>query len=235
MGEKEQSGMLRTVVVIGLIAIISLVIIVAVVALKGTMGDTNKTTLQTVSKGISNKTIDFTLKGDNGNLTSLTSNTDLVGKGFFADVASGHQVNNQTSYDFPHYAAGTTSGIQAELYLNNSKLPYILESGESDYIEVSIDYKVVNAKPLTFDEAKSLNIDTQRSDGLQGIRVGLRSDSNSWNDYKIKKLTGDMSGTIVADAPKGPKGTTFEAYVMVGNTSYDSIELGNVQISNATH
>jgi len=235
MGENEQGGMLRTVVVIGIIAMVALIITLGVVGLKDNMTKNQTNALQTVSKGISNKTIDFMLKGDNGNLTSLTSNTDLVGKGFFADVASGHQVNNQTSYDFPHYAAGTTSGIQAELYLNNSKLPYILESGESDYIEVSIDYKVVNAKPLTFDEAKSLNIDTQRSDGLQGIRVGLRSDSNGWNDYKIKKLTGDMSGTIVVDAPKGPKGTTFEAYVMVGNTSYDSIELGNMQISNATH
>jgi len=235
MGENEQGGMLRTVVVIGIIAMVALIITLGVVGLKDNMTKNQTNALQTVSKGISNKTIDFMLKGDNGNLTSLTSNTDLVGKGFFADVASGHQVNNQTSYDFPHYAAGTTSGIQAELYLNNSKLPYILESGESDYIEVSIDYKVVNAKPLTFDEAKSLNIDTQRSDGLQGIRVGLRSDANGWNDYKIKKLTGDMSGTIVVDAPKGPKGTTFEAYVMVGNTSYDSIELGNMQISNATH
>jgi len=235
MGENEQGGMLRTVVVIGIVAMVALIITLGVVGLKNNMTSNQTNALQTVSKGISNKTIDFTLKGDNGNLTSLTSNTDLVSRGFFADVVSGHQANNQTSYDFPHYAAGTTSGIQAELYLNNAKLPYILESGKSDYIEISIDYKVVNAKPLTFDEAKSLNIDTQRSDGLQGIRVGLRSDSNSWNDYKIKKLTGDMSGTIVADAPKGPKGTTFEAYVMVGNTSYDSIELGNVQISNATH
>lgn len=50
MGEKEQSGMLRSVVVIGIIAMIATVIIVAVVGLKSTMSKNTDTAVGTVVK-----------------------------------------------------------------------------------------------------------------------------------------------------------------------------------------
>jgi len=50
MGENEQSGMLRSVVVLGLIAIISFVIIAGVVALKVMTNDTSDDTVSNMAK-----------------------------------------------------------------------------------------------------------------------------------------------------------------------------------------
>jgi len=50
MGEHEQGGMLRSVVVLGLIAIISFVIIAGVVALKVMTNDTSDDTVSNMAK-----------------------------------------------------------------------------------------------------------------------------------------------------------------------------------------
>lgn len=49
MGENEQGGMLRVVVVVGLVALIAAVVIFAVIKLKGTMTSTT----DSASKGVS--------------------------------------------------------------------------------------------------------------------------------------------------------------------------------------
>ena len=52
MGENEQGGMLRVVVVVGLVALIAAVVIFAVIKLKGTMTSTTDSASAGVSKAI---------------------------------------------------------------------------------------------------------------------------------------------------------------------------------------
>ena len=236
MGENEQGGMLRTVVILGLVALIAAAIIGGVVAVKASMLDHQTTALQSISKANSQKDIDFTLTGTNGKLDKVVSHSEFVSKGYFANVVSGNEKNNDTSFSFPPWSEGNTiSGIGAELYLDGQKVDYIFENSDSDYLELSLDYTVKNAKSLTYAEANALNLDSRRSDGFSGLRIGLRSDSYQWNQSKDQRLNGNMSGTLTMQAPKTKVGSTFEIYVNVGNTNYDSIELSNLRISNATH
>lgn len=235
MGENEQGGMLRTVVVIGLIALIAATIIGGVVAAKASMLDHQATALQSISKANSQKDIDFTLTGTNGRLDKVVSHSEFVSKGFFAHVVSGNEKNNDTSFSFPAYADGTNAGIQTELYLNGEKVNYIFHDSDSDYLELSVDYTVKNAKSMTYAEANALNLDSRRGDGSTGLRIGLRSDSYNWNQSKELRLNGDMSGTLTIQAPKTKVGSTFEAYVVLANTNFDSVKFSNLRISNATH
>ena len=52
MGENEQGGMLRVVVVVGLVALIAAVVIFAVIKLKGTMTSTTDSASAGVAKAI---------------------------------------------------------------------------------------------------------------------------------------------------------------------------------------
>ena len=236
MGENEQGGMLRTVIIIGLIALIAAAVIGGVVAAKASMQGTQTTALQSISKANSEKYIDFTLTGTNGKLDKVVSHSDLISKGYFAHVLSGNEKNNDTSFPFPAYAEPTNWGIQSELYFDGQKVDYINHDSDSDYLELSIDYTVKNAKSMTYAEANALNLDSRRSiDGLSGLSIGLRSDSYNWSNQKELHLNGDMSGTLTMQAPKSMVGSTFEAYVDVGNVNFDSIKLSNLRISNATH
>ena len=235
MGEKEQSGMLRTVVVIGIIAMVALIVIVAVVGLKDNMTKNQTNALQTVSKGVTQKDIDFTMTGTNGKLDKVVSHTDLVDAGFFANVLSGNDKNNDTSFRFHAYGEGTWSGMQSELYLNGRKINYIFPDSNSDYLELSIDYTIKNAKSLTYDQASAWNLDSRRSDNFSGLKIGLRSGSFDWRQNKILNLNGDMSGTLTLQAPKSTDGNTYEAYVILANTNFDSVKLSNLRISNAAH
>ena len=235
MGENEQGGMLRTVIIIGLIALIAAAVIGGVVAAKASMQGTQTTALQSISKANSQKDIDFTMTGTNGKLDKVVSHTDLVNSGYFAHVLSGNDKNNDTSFKFPAYGEGTWSGMQAELYLNGQKINYILQDSNSDYLELSIDYTIKNAKSLTYDQASALNLDSRDVDGFSGLKIGLRSDSFGWKQNKILNLNGDMSGTLTLQAPKSTEGNTYEAYVTLANTNFDSVKLTNLRISNATH
>ncbi len=53
MGENEQGGMLRVVVVVGLVAIIAAVVIAAVLLLKQNMSDTTKTATDNINAKVS--------------------------------------------------------------------------------------------------------------------------------------------------------------------------------------
>lgn len=235
MGENEQGGMLRTVVVIGLIALIAAVVTFGIIGLRNNMQSTQTTALQTVSKGVTQKDIDFTMTGTNGKLDKVVSHTDLIRSGYFANVLSGNEKNNDTSFSFPPYDGGNWYGMQAELYLNGQKLNYIFENSNSDYLELSVDYTITNAKSLTYDQANALNLDSRRSNNVSGLQIGLRSDSFGWNQNKVLKLNGDMSGTLTFQAPKSTTGTTYEAYVILANTNFDSVKINNLRISNASH
>jgi len=235
MGENEQGGMLRTVVVIGIVAMVALIITLGVVGLKDNMTKNQTNALQTVSKGVTQKDIDFTMIGTNGKLDKVVSHTDLVDAGYFANVLSGNDKDNDTSFKFPAFGEGTWSGMQAELYLNGRKINYIFPDSNSDYLELSIDYTIKNAKSLTYDQASALNLDSRRSDGVSGLQIGLRSGSFGWKQNKILNLNGDMSGTLTLQAPKSTEGNTYEAYVILGNTNFDSVKLSNLRISNANH
>ena len=235
MGENEQGGMLRTVVVVGIIAMVALIVTLGVVGLKSKMQSTQTTALQTVSKGVTQKDIDFTMTGTNGKLDKVVSHTDLITGGYFANVLSGSDKNNDTSFNFPAYGQGTWSGMQAELYFNGQKINYIFEKSNSDYLELSIDYTITNAKSLTYDQASALNLDSRRSDNVSGLEIGLRSDAFGWKQNKILNLNGNKSGTLTLQAPKSSTGTTYEAYVILANTNFDSVKLSNLRISNARH
>ena len=235
MGENEQGGMLRTVVVVGLVALIAAVITLGVVGLKASMISNQTNTLQTVSKGMTQKDIDFTMTGTNGKLDRVVSHTDLISHGYFPSVISGNEKNNDTSFEFPPYEPGTWFGIHAGLYLNGEKINYIFADSDSDYLELSIDYTIKNAKSLTYDETKALNLDSLNEGDFSGLQIGLRSDSFGWKQNKILDLNGDMSGTLTVQAPKSTVGSTYEAYVILANTNFDSFKFSNLRISNATH
>lgn len=235
MGENEQGGMLRTVVVVGLVALIAAVITIGVVSLKGSMISNQTNTLQTVSKGMTQKDIDFTMTGTNGKLDKVVSHTDLVNSGYFTNVLSGNEKNNDTSFKFSAFGEDTWSGMHAELYLNGEKINYIFADSDSDYLELSIDYTIKNAKSLTYDQANALNLDSRHKDGYSGLKIGLRSDSFGWKQNKILNLNGDMSGTLTVQAPKSTVGSTYEAYVVLANTNFDLFKFSNLRISNATH
>lgn len=235
MGENEQGGMLRTVVVVGIIAMVALIVTLGVVGLKSKMQSTQATALQTVSKGVTQKDIDFTMTGTNGKLDKVVSHTDLITSGYFANVLSGNDKDNDTSFSFPAYGQGTWSGMQAELYLNGQKINYIFENSNSDYLELSVDYTITNAKSLTYDQASALNLDSRRSNNVSGLQIGLRSDAFGWKQNKILNLNGNKSGTLTLQAPKSTTGNTYEAYVILANTNFDSVKLSNLRISNASH
>ena len=237
MGENEQGGMLRTVVVIGIIAMVALIITLGVVGLKDNMLKNQTNALQTVSKGVTQKDIDFTMTGTNGKLDKVVSHTDLINYGYFPNVLSGNEKNNDTSFEFRPFGngQGTMYGMRAELYFNDQKVNYIFHDSDSDYLELSVDYTVKNAKSLTYDQASALNLDSRSVQGFSGLQIGLRSDSFGFNQNEILNLNGDMSGTLTVQAPKTIAGRTFEAYVTVANTNFDSVKLSNLRISNATH
>ena len=236
MGENEQGGMLRTVVVIGLIALIAAVIIGGVVAVKASMIDHQTTALQSISKANSQKDIDFKLIGDNGQLTSLTSKTDLVNSAYLTKVVSGNNTKGDTNYlTRPFDATNTQAGIQMELYFEGSKIGYIYGNSSADYYELSIDYKVVGGQSVTFDQAKALNLDSQRAGDSSHLRIGLRSDEWGWSKYGDVKLDGTKEGTLTMTAPKSTTGATYEAYIVVSNTNFKHLELSNLRISNASH
>ena len=236
MGENEQGGMLRTVIIIGLIALIAAAVIGGVVAAKASMQGTQTTALQSISKANSQKDIDFTLTGTNGKLDKVVSHTDLITHGYFPNVLSGNDKNNDTSFKFGPYEPGTAFGMRAELNFNMDKINYVLQNSNSDYLELSIDYTIKNAKSLTYDQASALNLDSRRADdGFSGLQIGLRSDSFGFKYNKILNMNGDMSGTLTVQAPKSTVGTTYEAFVVLANTNFDSVKLSNLRISNATH
>lgn len=235
MGEKENGGLLRTVIVIGLIAMIAVIIALGVINLKAKLTNNQTNILQTTSKGTTQKDIDFTMTGTNGQLDKVVSHTNLVDKGYFSNVVSGNDKDNDTSFKFPAYGPGASYGMKAELYLNGREINYIFGNSNSDYLELSVDYTITNARSLSFAEAKTLNLDTQSSDNFSGLKLGLRSDEFGWKQNTIINLNGDKSGTLTLQAPKSTTGATFEAYVILANTNFDSVKITNLRLSNATH
>ena len=236
MGENEQGGMLRTVIVIGLIALIAAAVIGGVVAAKASMQGTQTTALQSISKANSQKDIDFKLIGDNGQLTSVTSKTDLVSYAYLAKVVSGNNTKADTNYSTrPWYATNTQQGIQMELELDRSKINYLSENSSTDYYELSIDYKVVDGHSVTYDQAKALNLDSQRDDNSSVLKIGLRGDAWEWSKFDQVKLDGTKEGTLTVMVPKSMTGSTFMAHIIVANTNFKHLELSNLRISNASH
>ena len=238
MGENEQGGVLRTVIVIGLIALIAAAVIGGVVAAKASMQGTQTTALQSISKANSQKGIDFTLIGDNGQLTSLTSKTDLVNDAYLANVVSGNNTKADTNYLMRPYEplkTNTHQGIWVELNVDSSKINYLSENSPGDYYELSIDYKVVDGHSVTFDQAKALNLDSQMDTNDAYMRIGLRSLPGTFSKSDQLKLDGTKEGTLTTTVPKSGTGTVYEVYVLVANTNFKHLELSNLRISNATH
>lgn len=235
MGENEQGGMLRTVVVIGIVAMVALIVTLGVVGLKNNMMTNQTNALQTVSKGVTQKDIDFKLTGDNGQLTSITSKSDLVTDAYLNNVVSGNNTKADTSYLTRPYEAANQVGIRMELNLDHQKINYLYANSSADYYELSMDYKVVDGQSVTFDQAKALNLDSQRAGDSSYLRIGLRSDEWVFSKYGELKLDGTKEGTLTTTVPKSGIGSTFETYVIVSNTNFKHLELSNLRISNATH
>ena len=241
MGENEQGGMLRTVIIIGLIALIAAAVIGGVVAAKASMQGTQTTALQSISKANNQKDIDFTLTGTNGKLDKVVSHTDLIKYGYFAHLRSGNEKNNDTGFNFPAYDNTTDLGMLSELYFNNQEIKYLFGNSDSDYLELSIDYTIKNAKSLTYDQASALNLDSSRNKGngmtsnFSGLMIGLRSGTYIFKQNKVENLNGDMFGTLTLQVPKPTGEDVYEGYIILSNTNFDSVKLSNLRISNATH
>lgn len=237
MGENEQGGMLRVVVVLGLIAILSFAVIASVVALKGESTKSMTSTTQEATKVANRKDIDFMLTGTNGKLDKMVSHPNkLISSGFFENVASGNDAKNDTSWTVKPYKPGNiSSGIHAELYLNGTEIPFIKPTVKGDYIEMGVDYEVTNAAPVTYTQAQSLNLDSQAAVNVPALRIGIRSDEYGWTKSADVTLTGDMKGTLTVRSPKPTTGNVFELYVYVWNTNFDSLKITNLWVTNATH
>lgn len=236
MGENEQGGMLRVVVVIGIIAMVAAVVIFAITGLKSNATNHRVTAVQSMTKGLSEKDIDFHLTMKDGKIVKFVSKTDLIGEMYFADTLSGGDRNREVSYLTRPWEPGVrNAGVRIEPRLNRSVITGLNESSPSDYLELSIDYKIKNGRTVTAKQAQSLGLDTYNEWQPSEIRLGLRSSEHDFSKYATLDPHGDKEGTLTMTAPKSSWGETYEAYVFIWNVDFDSLQLDNLRISNATH
>lgn len=237
MGENEQGGMLRVVVVLGLIAIVATVVIFAVTGLKNTSKTSIKDTVQRTDLARYDRDLGSSLKSDRGMLTSINGNSSVITNASIAMLRYEPNVLSKidTSYKTTVFTGGgdVDSGIFWELFPNQDTLDWLKSDSNSEYVYISVDYKIKNGVAIDYAAAKSLKLDTARDDTRSGIVVGARSNSYVWNYKTAETPTGDKTGTIVTKAPKSIVGATYEFYVAVMNMNYDSLEIDNIHISNA--
>ena len=129
-------------------------------------------------------------------------------------------------------------GILFEMYPDSNKVKYLLSESNSDYLYVSVDYTIKNAKSVSYAQAQSLGLDTQRVVAIQrdhpsSLNLGTRSNSYNWTNNAVTDFNGDMHGTLTLKQPKSKIGSTFEVYVVISNINYDYIKIDNLHISNA--
>lgn len=228
--------MLRVVTVIGLIAIIATVVIFAVTGLKSNATNHRVTAVQSMTKALSEKNIDFHLTMKDGKIVKFVSKTDLIWEMFFADTLSGGDRNREVSYPTRPWEPGVkTAGVRIEPRLNRSAITGLNESSPSDYLELSIDYKIKGARTVTPQEALQKGLDTYNPWQPSEMRLGLRSSEHDFSKYAKLVPKGDQEGTLTMTTPKSSWGETYEAYVFIWNLDFDSLEVDNLRISNATH
>lgn len=236
MGENEQGGMLRNVVVIGLVAIIAAVVIFAVIGLNGNMKSSLKTSVQNTDLAVYDRDLGFSMNATNGMLDSLSSKSDLISYSDIAYLPVDPLTKVDSNYKVSVYGASSKLrlGIFFEMFPNQDLLKYLVSTSNSDFIYITMDYKVTNSKVLDKTTANNLGLDTARMDtAYSGYVLGARSDSYGWSSNKLITPTGDASGTIVFKQPKSKIGSTYEVYVNVMNMSFDTLEFSNLHISNA--
>lgn len=240
MGENEQGGMLRTVVAIGIIAMIAAFVIFAVIGLNGNMKSSLKTSVQNTDLAVYDKDLGMTLIGNNGKLASITGNSDFIKNANMAYI-DGHELDKITT-NYPtkvwNGPADDRLGILFEMYPDSNKVKYLLSESNSDYLYVSVDYTIKNAKSVSYAQAQSLGLDTQRVVAIQrdhpsSLNLGTRSNSYNWTNNAVTDFNGDMHGTLTLKQPKSKIGSTFEVYVVISNINYDYIKIDNLHISNA--
>lgn len=234
MGENEQGGMLRTVVVIGLIAIIAAVVIFAVIGLNGNMKSSLKTSVQNTDLAVYDRDLNMTIIGNNGKLTSITGDSDVITHANM-DYIDGHELDKITT-NYPtkvwNGPADAKLGILFEMYPNLNKVKYLSSGSNSDYLYITVDYTIKNAKGVSYAEAQSLGLDTQR-DYPSTLNLGTRSDSYNWTSNAVTDFNGDMHGTLTLKQPKSKIGSTFEVYVSIININFDYMKIDNLHLSNA--
>ena len=234
MGENEQGGMLRTVTVIGLIAIIAAVVIFAVMGLNGNMKSSLKTSVQNTDLAVYDKDLGMTIIGNNGKLTSITGNSDFI-TGANMDYIDGHELDKITT-NYPtkvwNGPADGRLGILFEMFPDVNKVKYLSSKSNSDYLYITVDYTIKNAKGVSYAEAQSLGLDTQR-DYSSSLNLGTRSDSYNWTGSGVSNFNGDMHGTLTMKQPKSKIGSTFEVYISIININFDYMKIDNLHLSNA--
>lgn len=238
MGEHEQGGMLRNVVVLGLIALISSIAIFLVIGLKANMFNSVKDTSQKSDLAKYDYDLNTSISAQHGNLISINSNNsgqDLIKWSYIGKNRSGDELKKvSANYDVRLWNGNLTDyGLQYEMYLNQSLLKYLVSNSDSDYLYFAMDYHIKNGQKLTKDQAKALNIDTYRDTSLSGITIGIRSDEYKWAQNKTITPTGDSSGTITMTAPKSKIGSSYDFYLYVTNYNFDEMVLDNMHVSNA--
>jgi len=128
MGEREQGGMLRTVVVVGLVALIAAVIIYAVIGLSGHM----KSTTNSASDGIQKE-----IKNVNGGVEEVTDDSDTSNY-FYSDPDSSNMVT----------ITGMKTGVRTALS-GTVVIPSYLQKNGKKYTVNKIDGYVYSNSKIT--------------------------------------------------------------------------------------
>lgn len=238
MGEHEQGGILRNVVVLGLIALISSIAIFLVIDLKSNMFNSVKDTSQKSDLAKYDYDLNTSILARNGNLisiNSINSGQNVIKWSYIDRNRSGDERKKvSANYDVRLWNGSLTDyGLQYGMYLNQDLLKYLASTSDSDYLYFGMDYHIKNGQQLTKDQAKALNIDTYRDSSDSGIIIGIRSDEYDFAQHKMIAPTGDSSGTITMTAPKSKIGSSYDFYIHVRNYNFDEMVLDNMHVSNA--
>lgn len=170
MGDKEQSGMLRSVVVLGLIAIIAMVIVVGVVGLKASL---RTNTLMAVDAGHNL----VKLKNDSISNSVSILNDDHTNSTTIAD----NGVNDATLTLKP------SSSVQGVF------MPY--EVVEKDYIDVNDKWTF--SLDLKTSEGAKLSIYQLGLEGSTVTSKTIPTPSSGWQHYEVNGTRLNHNGTAV--------------------------------------
>lgn len=214
-------------IAVGVVAILG---IFAITTFPQLMASGHQTVRQSVSKNMSAIDLDMDLKAENSQLLSMTASKDYITSGFISKVRSG--LVPESNIHLPPYDNSVNNGLFLECYLNQSKLDYLTQT-KSDYVEFQVDYNYKNAKVLTPAAAQAKNLDTA-SPAESGFCVGGRTDKYGWTSSRIIKPSGSGAGTMVVQVPSGKGVSLFELYFRIANMQFDSFNITDVRIMNAT-
>lgn len=159
MGENEQSGMLRTVVVIGIIAIVAMTIILAVVGLKGNMNSNTDSAI----KPLVRTQVDYASDNPNVKFQSYNvSNSTWADQHWYVPLVKSIPANNWREFVVEF---STTEDVTVQVNINN----YLSGSQSDDRDDVT------KRSEKIYDDSGNLVASKSGNNGLLD-RVSLKKD-----------------------------------------------------------